>query len=198
MVVAWLLPIVKTLGGETAFAVASGAMQVLGGAGYTRDWPVEQALRDARVLAIFEGTTGIQAQDLVHRRLLREGGGTFAIFVGLVRKALRSCPAEVRDEAAAVFERLEATGAMMLEGSMARAAIDAGATAFLRLAAEAALAWVAAELAAASGDDPASRHLRAAASVWLAGARGRAALYAGAVAEGVKEAAPFDELLPLG
>jgi hypothetical protein len=54
----WLLPIVKTLGGETGFGVASDAIQVLGGAGYTREWPVEQGLRDARVLTVFEGTTG--------------------------------------------------------------------------------------------------------------------------------------------
>ena len=66
---AWLLPIVKTTGGEVAFDTAGAAIQVLGGAGYTSEWPAEQALRDARVLTIFEGATGIQALDLTHRRL---------------------------------------------------------------------------------------------------------------------------------
>jgi 3-(methylthio)propanoyl-CoA dehydrogenase len=63
---AWLLPIVKTTGGEMAFDTAGTAIQVLGGAGYINEWLVEQALHDARVLTIFEGATGIQALDLTH------------------------------------------------------------------------------------------------------------------------------------
>ena len=84
--VQWLLPIVKTFGAEAAFDTASDAIQVLGGAGYTRDWPVEQALRDARVLAVFEGTSGIQALDLVHRRVVRDQSG-MAVFLHRARAA---------------------------------------------------------------------------------------------------------------
>jgi alkylation response protein AidB-like acyl-CoA dehydrogenase len=76
----WLLPIVKTLGGETGFGVASDAIQVLGGAGYTREWPVEQGLRDARVLTVFEGTTGMQAQDITLRRLRAPGAAGYHAF----------------------------------------------------------------------------------------------------------------------
>lgn len=193
LLVEWLLPIVKTLGGETAFAVASGAVQVLGGAGYTRDWPVEQALRDARVLTIFEGTTGIQAQDLVHRRLLRDGGRTLALFLDRARRSLPRCASDSRGKAAAVFDLLEATGRTMLDGSMDAPAIDAGATAFLALAAEAALAWIAAELAGADGDEPAARHLRAQAEAWLTGADARAALEARQVMDGAREVLAFTQ-----
>ena len=69
---ALLLPLVKTFGGELGQANADGAIQVLGGAGYTRDWPVERHFRDARITTLYEGTTGMQAQDFVLRRLLRD------------------------------------------------------------------------------------------------------------------------------
>lgn len=71
----FLLPLAKAIGSETGFDVANGAIQVLGGAGYTRDWPLEQTLRDVRVAAIYEGTTGMQALDFTERRLLRETAG---------------------------------------------------------------------------------------------------------------------------
>jgi hypothetical protein len=198
LLVEWLLPIVKTLGADVGFAVASGAVQVLGGPGYTRDWPVEQSLRDARVLSIFEGTTGIQAQDLVHRRLLRDKGMTLALVTDLAERALPLCPPNLRGAPSAVFELLRATGKKLLEGGIDRQAIDAGATAFLGLAAEAALTWVGAELAGAGGEDPASRHLRASANTWLAGARARAELRASQVFDGAAETAPFEELVSLG
>jgi len=68
-----LLPIAKTLGAEAAFANADAAIQVLGGAGYVRDWPVERMLRDSRVFAIYEGTTAIQGLDLLLRHVPAPG-----------------------------------------------------------------------------------------------------------------------------
>jgi len=55
--------------------VANAAIQVLGGAGFTKEWPVEQTLRDVRVTSIYEGTTGMQAMDLLERRLMRDTRG---------------------------------------------------------------------------------------------------------------------------
>ncbi|MBM1221315.1 acyl-CoA dehydrogenase family protein [Ponticoccus sp. SC2-23] len=71
----FLLPLAKAIGSETGFDVAHAGIQVLGGAGYTRDWPMEQTLRDIRVAAIYEGTTGMQALDFTERRLMREPAG---------------------------------------------------------------------------------------------------------------------------
>jgi alkylation response protein AidB-like acyl-CoA dehydrogenase len=71
---ALLLPVAKTYGAEAAFSNADAAIQVLGGAGYVRDFPLERLLRDSRVFSIYEGTSGIQALDLLKRRVLDDGG----------------------------------------------------------------------------------------------------------------------------
>jgi hypothetical protein len=72
-----LLPVIKTLAAEAAFNNAHLAIQVLGGAGYTREWPAERLLRDSRIFAIYEGTSAIQALDLTFRQIL--GGGRLAV-----------------------------------------------------------------------------------------------------------------------
>jgi hypothetical protein len=71
---ALLLPVAKTYCAEAAFHNADAAIQVLGGAGYVRDFPVERLLRDCRVFSIYEGTSGIQALDLLKRRVLGDEG----------------------------------------------------------------------------------------------------------------------------
>ncbi|MEZ4219796.1 MAG: acyl-CoA dehydrogenase [Polyangiaceae bacterium] len=72
-----LTPLVKAYSSDTAFRVAETALQVHGGVGYTRDYPVEQHVRDAKIFSIYEGTNGIQALDLVARKLGQNGGGNF-------------------------------------------------------------------------------------------------------------------------
>lgn len=75
----WLLPLVKTFGGETGQRVADDAIQTLGGAGYAEEGPVARHWRDARALTIYEGTTDIQAHDFLARRTWggREGLSAF-------------------------------------------------------------------------------------------------------------------------
>ncbi|MEQ9814905.1 MAG: acyl-CoA dehydrogenase family protein [Azospirillaceae bacterium] len=98
-----LLPLIKTFGAELAFDTANRAIQVLGGAGYTRDHPVEQALRDARVFAIYEGTTGIQAQDFLLRQCLADDGAALAI---LLDRARAECGSQAL--ASLILDRFEA------------------------------------------------------------------------------------------
>ena len=69
-----LTPLIKAYGSDQGFAVSHQAIQVFGGAGYTKDHPVEQYCRDARVFAIYEGTNHIQALDLVGRKLMLDSG----------------------------------------------------------------------------------------------------------------------------
>ncbi len=69
-----LTPLVKAYSSEQAFRVAEMAIQVHGGAGYIAEYPVEQACRDSKVFTIYEGTTHIQALDLVGRKLGQAGG----------------------------------------------------------------------------------------------------------------------------
>ncbi|MGI9168938.1 MAG: acyl-CoA dehydrogenase C-terminal domain-containing protein, partial [Caulobacteraceae bacterium] len=69
-----LTPVLKAYLTDRGFAVCSDAMQICGGAGFTEHLPVSQYLRDARIAMIYEGTNGIQALDLVGRKLAAKGG----------------------------------------------------------------------------------------------------------------------------
>jgi len=69
-----LIPIAKGYVTERAFEVCSLGVQVYGGYGYCREFPVEQLLRDVRITAIYEGTNGIQALDLIGRKLSQNNG----------------------------------------------------------------------------------------------------------------------------
>jgi hypothetical protein len=87
--VALLTPVMKSFGTERGFHNASLAMQVCGGAGYTTDWSIEQYLRDVRIAMIYEGTNGIQALDLVGRKLPRHGGRLMQVFQNRITEFLR-------------------------------------------------------------------------------------------------------------
>ncbi|HSL27230.1 MAG TPA: acyl-CoA dehydrogenase family protein, partial [Acidimicrobiia bacterium] len=67
-----LLPLIKGYGAEKAYEQLAQSMQVLGGSGYMRDYPLEQYLRDVKIDTIWEGTTGIQALDLVFRKIAKD------------------------------------------------------------------------------------------------------------------------------
>jgi len=75
----FLLPVVKGYSSEKAFELLAQSLQVLGGSGYTEDYPIEQYLRDAKIDSIYEGTTGIQALDLFFRRIWKDQGQTVAV-----------------------------------------------------------------------------------------------------------------------
>lgn len=81
-----LVPLVKAYGSDQAFRICEEAIQTFGGAGYTRDYPVEQHCRDAKVFSIYEGTNHIQAMDLVGRKLGQGGGANLQAFIGDVAK----------------------------------------------------------------------------------------------------------------
>ena len=82
--VSLLTPVIKGFLTDKGFETAVAAQQTLGGAGYVRDWEVEQIVRDARIAMIYEGTNGIQALDLVGRKLPAEGGRAMMAFLALV------------------------------------------------------------------------------------------------------------------
>lgn len=69
-----LLPIVKGYCSEKAYATLTESLQVFGGSGYLKDYPVEQYIRDAKIDTIYEGTTAIQGIDLFFRKVRRDGG----------------------------------------------------------------------------------------------------------------------------
>ena len=173
----FLLPVAKDVSARLAFDVSSEALQVLGGAGYTRAWPVERRLRDARVFAVFEGTSGIQALDLVHRRLWRDRGEGLHRFIAAAR-------ADCDDRAesrivTAVLDRLEAVAATLGGWAGTPREAEAGATAFLDLCGLAVGGWIALRLVRLAGDDPVARRLAAAARFTLAELPARVEVEAG-------------------
>jgi len=81
-----MIPVVKGWCTETGIVVASLGVQVHGGMGFVEETGAAQYLRDARITTIYEGTTGIQAMDLVGRKIAREGGATAKAWLGELRK----------------------------------------------------------------------------------------------------------------
>lgn len=159
----FLLPLVKDGAAWAAVEVSGTAIQVLGGAGYTREWRVERDYRDARILPIFEGTTGIQALDLLHRRLWRDRLAGLQAFVAEMSEERLAEP--VLDEAVAtllrVAEALAGWESTPREG-------EAGATAFLALCTDVARGWIAVRIRRDAGDDRTGARMAAAARFFLA------------------------------
>ena len=77
-----LTPMCKGFATEAGIDVVRDGIQVLGGVGYTTDFPMEQLYRDLRISAIYEGTTGIQALDLVGRKMTMKNGALFINLLG--------------------------------------------------------------------------------------------------------------------
>jgi 3-(methylthio)propanoyl-CoA dehydrogenase len=85
-----MIPVVKGWCTETGIEVASLGVQVHGGMGFVEETGAAQYLRDARITTIYEGTTGIQAMDLVGRKIARDGGATAKAWIAEVRKMDKS------------------------------------------------------------------------------------------------------------
>lgn len=87
-VLAFLTPIAKGFMTETGSETSNIGIQVFGGHGYIREWGMEQLVRDSRITQLYEGTNGIQAADLISRKLARDNGdmlkATYAVFNSLV------------------------------------------------------------------------------------------------------------------
>jgi alkylation response protein AidB-like acyl-CoA dehydrogenase len=135
---ALLTPVVKALFTDLGFEVTSMALQCYGGHGYIRDHGIEQYVRDARVFMLYEGTNGVQALDLVGRKLPQEGGRLLTRFLDPVLEFIE----ENEDEEMAPFitplstalENLQvATGQIMETGLSNPDEIGAAAADYLRL-----------------------------------------------------------------
>ena len=148
LLLGWLLPIVKNSGAETAFDVASEAILLFGGAGYTTEWPIERHLRDSRVLAIYEGTTGMQALDLVRRRWLVPDTG-FEAFAELVEADIATLPSPCAEPLRQAMDQLASASAWLRDPARTDVQIDGGARAGLRAATAVTHGWIGARLAAA-------------------------------------------------
>jgi alkylation response protein AidB-like acyl-CoA dehydrogenase len=118
----YLVPVVKGWSTEMAVEVASLGVQVHGGMGFIEETGAAQYYRDARILPIYEGTTAIQANDLVGRKTARDGGRVANGLVAEIRRTVDALRAADRDALSAIARRLTA-GADALE-AVVRFVID--------------------------------------------------------------------------
>ena len=135
-------PLVKAFCTDSAVELASMAVQVYGGHGYIREHGIEQILRDSKILCLYEGTNGIQAMDLVRRKLMLHGGRLPKRFFAAVRADLEAGPNCLREPLARALNALEETTAW-LQQSFKTQPNDAafGCADYLRAFALAYLGW---------------------------------------------------------
>jgi hypothetical protein len=144
-----LVPLVKAYGSDQGFRVCETAIQTFGGAGYTRDVPVEQYCRDAKIFSIYEGTNHIQAMDLVGRKLGQAGGSNLRAFLGDIAQfvAAQGTHPVLGASVKRLGEAQEAVGGSAMKmltwfqtGNLAL--VPLAANRFLEMMAELAVAWV--------------------------------------------------------
>lgn len=111
-----LTPVIKSYCTDRGFEVCSEAVQVFGGYGYTKDYPVEQLLRDVRIASIYEGTNGIQAMDLLARKLPMKKGAVLMNFVTEVQNVAKR--AKEQPGLTALAEKVETAVNRMMEAAM--------------------------------------------------------------------------------
>ena len=88
-----LTPVIKSYCTDRGWQICSEAVQVFGGYGYTQEYPVEQLLRDVRIASIYEGTNGIQAMDLLGRKLGMKKGTVFMALLEEIQKTVADAKA---------------------------------------------------------------------------------------------------------
>ncbi|MBL8486776.1 MAG: acyl-CoA dehydrogenase [Rhodocyclaceae bacterium] len=149
-----LTPVVKSWPSQWCLEANSLAIQVHGGYGYTREYPVEQFYRDNRLNPIHEGTFGIQALDLLGRKAVMDGGAALAELAKDMTATIADTPAELAAEAAALGAALADADATLrvLVPVMAKdpALALANAAAFLEAFGHTVVAWLWLRMAAAA------------------------------------------------
>src|SRR5712675_920197 len=134
-----MIPIIKSFGTDMGFEAANLGMQCYGGHGYIRENGVEQFVRDARINMTYEGANGVQAMDLVGRKLGRKGGAAPMALFGLLTGWIVE---QEKDQVMAVFVAGVKRGTECLQGATMWLAANglknpndagAGATDYLRL-----------------------------------------------------------------
>jgi hypothetical protein len=145
----FLVPLVKGYSTEMSLEVTSLGVQVHGGMGFIEETGAAQYLRDARILTIYEGTTAIQANDLIGRKTARDGGQTARAIAAQVEQTERALAQRGSGAAQAVGKRLQAARMAFLEvvdfivqqGKASPNAVFAGSVPYLMLAGNLMAGW---------------------------------------------------------
>jgi alkylation response protein AidB-like acyl-CoA dehydrogenase len=146
-----LTPIVKAWPSQWCRLADDHAVQIHGGYGYTREYPVEQFYRDNRLNSIHEGTDGIQALDLLGRKVVRNDGAGLTLLLDRIRATAAAAPAELGEPVLAACDRLATSTAKLWAGGDPTVAL-ANATTYLEAAGHLVIAWMWLSQLAAAGD----------------------------------------------
>ncbi|CAM8657148.1 CaiA Acyl-CoA dehydrogenases [Oxalobacteraceae bacterium] len=109
----FMVPIVKGWSTELSIDVASTGVQVHGGMGFIEETGAAQHYRDARILTIYEGTTAIQANDLVGRKTMRDGGALARSIIAQIRHTEEELATAKSDDLQAIHKRLSAASVVL-------------------------------------------------------------------------------------
>jgi len=153
-----MIPVVKGWSTETGNEMSYLGVQVFGGMGFVEEAGAAQFMRDARITTIYEGTTGIQANDLMGRKIAREGGATIKAVIGLMEQTRAELAAQKGDACAALHAALGrgiealklATDYIVANYGKDVRAVAAGAVPFLRLMGIVSGGWMMARAALAA------------------------------------------------
>jgi len=152
-----LTPIAKSWPSEWCLEANSLAIQIHGGYGYTRDFPVEQYWRDNRLNMIHEGTHGIQALDLLGRKVLMEEGRGLQLLAGRMTATIQRAQgqSELAPYAAQLAQALQQVGAATQAAwsTGQPGAALANAVPYLQAFGHTVLAWIWLDVALAAGPD---------------------------------------------
>jgi alkylation response protein AidB-like acyl-CoA dehydrogenase len=144
-----LVPLLKAYGSDQAFQICATAIQVYGGAGFLKDWPVEQYCRDSKIFSIYEGTNHIQSMDLVGRKLMQRGGANVQQFSKDVAAfvAEHKTHGTLKDAVAVLGQAMEAmtaTGGKFMQwfGGGKLEMVPSVANRFLEMMSETTIGWL--------------------------------------------------------
>ncbi|MFM7358418.1 MAG: acyl-CoA dehydrogenase [Sediminibacterium sp.] len=143
-----LTPIMKTYASEHGIRSVTNALQILGGYGFTIDFPIQQLYRDIRIMSLYEGTTGIQSIDLLGRKVIMQEGKALKVLHNAIQETIRDAEnfEELSDSCKQLKLELERIKRVMLylqprllEGKLN--AFLADATVFMELAGYIVIGW---------------------------------------------------------
>ncbi|WP_321494495.1 acyl-CoA dehydrogenase [uncultured Desulfobacter sp.] len=144
-----LIPVAKGYITDRAFELCSDGVQIFGGYGFTKEYPQEQLLRDCKITQIYEGTNGIQAMDLLGRKLGLNKGKAFTDLLGLVSETINQAKAienlvpqaqTLETALNKLIETAKALGGILGQGGVERA--FAQAHPFLGVTGDVLMAWM--------------------------------------------------------
>jgi alkylation response protein AidB-like acyl-CoA dehydrogenase len=119
-----LTPVIKGYGTDKGFDVTVNCQQVFGGHGYIQEWGMEQYVRDVRIAQIYEGTNGVQAMDLVGRKLAKDGGRAVQAFFKMIGEEVAAGKAgegtaDIADALEKANGQLQAATMWLMQNAMA-------------------------------------------------------------------------------